>query len=153
MNKDIIAGRWKQLLGTASIGLGRITDSNWTTLRGRVEHFFGQLQERHGLARDHALAAIDECSTAAAAPDADQLADLNLDSDYGSSPRLGMDNLAATPVPEPTPGPVERIEAALGRLVHGFGHGIKQHPGVSLIAAASLGFVTARLATPRRGAR
>ncbi len=150
MNQDIIAGRWKQLIGQATSGLGRITDSDRMVLRGRVEEFFGELQERYGLARDHALAAVDEISVKGAAPDADRLADQNLDSDYGSSPRLGMDNLAATAVAEPTLTYVERIDAALRRLARGLGQRFKAHPGAVLLAAASVGFVAARRASPAR---
>jgi uncharacterized protein YjbJ (UPF0337 family) len=153
MNQDIIAGRWKQLLGQATTGLGRITDSNWTTLRGRVEQFFGELQERHGLRRDQALAAIDELSSNVTAPDADELADLNLDSDYGSSPRPGMDNLAATPVCDPPTGYISMIGAAVCRFRRIVDQRLQQHPVASLMTVASLSFVAARWLTPVRRAK
>ncbi len=154
MNQDIIAGRWKQLIGQASTRWGQITDADWTSLRGRAEQFFGKLQERYGLAREQALAAIDdissETSAIAAALDADRRADRNMDSDYGSGPRLGMDNLAATPVADPCPTYIERIDAALRRFVRRTSEQLKLHPGAALMTAASVGFVVARWTTPPR---
>lgn len=154
MNKDIIAGRWKQLVGQATARWGRMTDSDWTILRGQVEQFFGNLQERYGLSRDQALAAIDEVSTKAgsiaASVDSDRLADQTMDSDYGSSPRVGMDNLAATPVADPPPTYLERVEVAIGRFGRQVRTTLKRHPGASLMAAVSVALVAARWATPSR---
>ena len=50
MNDDIIAGRWKQLIGQATTRFGQLTSADWTALGGRVESFVGRLQERFGLA-------------------------------------------------------------------------------------------------------
>lgn len=83
----------------------------------------------------------------------DIIADQMMDSDYGSGPRLGRDNLAATAPAEPALTYVERFDAALRR----FGHGVRQtwrsHPGAVLIAATAAGWVSARLASPQRRVR
>ena len=152
MNQDSISEHSNQSSRHATTPRSRATDSAPPTLRGRVEQFFGRLHARYAQVRDRAFAAMDEDSpgqrACAAALDPDRFADENLDSDYGSSPRVGMDNLAATPVADPY---LKLIEAVLGRFGRGIGNQLKQHPAVSLIAAASVGFVAARWATrPRR---
>ena len=60
MNETITAGRWKPLIGQVTTRWGQLTDSDWTNLSGQVETFVGKLQERYGLARDQALAAVDD---------------------------------------------------------------------------------------------
>jgi len=151
MNETITAGRWKQLIGQVTTRWGQLTDSDWTNLSGQVETFVGKLQERYGLAREQALAAVDdicaETASIAAGLDADKRADERMDADFGSSPRPGMDNLAATPVNAPAPY-AELIDAAM-RFGRGIGDQVKQHPGVAIAAAATIGFLAARLAARR----
>lgn len=156
MNEDLIAGRWKQLIGRATTRFGQLSAADWRALGGRIESFVGRLQQRYGLAREQALAAVDEMSreTAeiAAQLDADRRAEECMDADYGSGPRPGVDNLAAIAVAA-APLPLDRrLQQSLAGLRERTLVEIRQRPGRALLAAASLGFVVARWAVPGRRA-
>ena len=106
------------------------------------------LQERFGLAREQALAAVDEMSAEtsaiAAQLDADRRAEERMDADYGSGPRPGVDNLAAIPIEDP-PLPLdrwlrERLAGLGGRVIDE----VRLRPGWALMAAASIGYLAAR---------
>lgn len=156
MNDDIIAGRWKQLIGQATTRFGELSSADWTALGERIESFVGRLQERFGLAREQALAAVDEMSaeTAAIAAqlDADRRAEECMDADYDAGPRLGLDNLAATAVPDPPPAFEHWLRETLAGLRGRVVAEVRQRPGWALVAAASLGYVLARRARPGRRA-
>ncbi|MBL8244777.1 MAG: hypothetical protein JNL89_11320 [Rhodanobacteraceae bacterium] len=156
MNDDIIAGRWKQLIGQATTRFGQLTSADWTALGGRVESFVGRLQERFGLAREQALAAVDEISAETSAIvaqlDADRRAEERMDADYGSGPRPGLDNLAAIPVAD-SPLPLDRwLRERLAGLGSRVLDEVRQRPGWALLAAASAGYLVARSARVQRKA-
>ena len=52
MNKDIIAGNWKQLVGKAKVQWGKLTDDDLARIEGRQDQLVGRIQERYGVARD-----------------------------------------------------------------------------------------------------
>jgi len=54
MNTDIIAGKWKQLTGSAKQQLAKLTDDDWQYIDGTKEKLVGRIQERYGVARDQA---------------------------------------------------------------------------------------------------
>lgn len=54
MNRDTIAGNWKQLVGKAKAEWGRLTDDDLTVIEGRRDQLVGRIQERYGLAREEA---------------------------------------------------------------------------------------------------
>ena len=54
MNKDIIAGNWKQLKGKAQAKWGDLTDDVFDVAEGNAEYLAGKLQERYGWDRDRA---------------------------------------------------------------------------------------------------
>lgn len=54
MNKDIIAGNWKQLVGKAKVQWGKLTDDDLALIEGRQDHLVGRIQERYGIAREEA---------------------------------------------------------------------------------------------------
>ncbi|WCE05266.1 CsbD family protein [Pseudoxanthomonas sp. JBR18] len=54
MNKDIIAGNWKQLKGKAQAKWGDLTDDVFDVAEGNSEYLAGKLQERYGWDRDRA---------------------------------------------------------------------------------------------------
>lgn len=60
MNKDILAGKWKQLTGTAKQQLAKFTDDDWRYVDGAKEKLVGRIQERYGLAREQAQRQADE---------------------------------------------------------------------------------------------
>lgn len=59
MNKDIFAGKWKQLKGKVRDWWGELTDDDVTRINGQWETFVGVLQERYGYSRDQAEEEID----------------------------------------------------------------------------------------------
>ncbi|HVQ75208.1 MAG TPA: CsbD family protein [Candidatus Binatia bacterium] len=66
MNKDILAGKWKQLRGKVQEKWGQLTDDELDKAEGRFDVVSGLLQERYGYAKDEAErvlgSALDEWS-------------------------------------------------------------------------------------------
>ena len=60
MNKDIIAGNWKQLKGKAQAKWGELTDDVFDVAEGDGKYLAGKLQERYGWDRDRAQREVDE---------------------------------------------------------------------------------------------
>ena len=54
MNKDTVAGQWKQLKGKAKVAWGDLTDDELTQVDGNVERLAGLVQERYGRTREEA---------------------------------------------------------------------------------------------------
>lgn len=54
MNRDIIAGNWKQVMGKAKQQWGKLTDDDLTEIEGQRELLAGKIQERYGYTRDEA---------------------------------------------------------------------------------------------------
>lgn len=54
MNKDIIAGNWKQIQGKIQTQWGQLTDDDFKVASGNSEYLAGRLQERYGWDRDRA---------------------------------------------------------------------------------------------------
>jgi uncharacterized protein YjbJ (UPF0337 family) len=54
MNRDQIAGNWKQLVGKAKEQWGKLTDDDWKRVEGKRDQLIGRLQERFGIAREEA---------------------------------------------------------------------------------------------------
>jgi uncharacterized protein YjbJ (UPF0337 family) len=54
MNKDQIAGNWKQFKGKIKEQWGKLTDDDLDVIDGKREQFLGRLQERAGIAKSEA---------------------------------------------------------------------------------------------------
>ena len=54
MNKDVIAGNWKQLKGQAQAKWGELTDDVFDVAQGDSTYLVGKLQEQYGWDRDRA---------------------------------------------------------------------------------------------------
>jgi uncharacterized protein YjbJ (UPF0337 family) len=54
MNKDQMAGNWKQIKGKVKEQWGKLTDDDIAQLEGHGEQLAGKLQERYGLAHEEA---------------------------------------------------------------------------------------------------
>ena len=54
MNKDIAAGKWKELKGKAKEQWGKLTDDELDRAEGRAEQVIGLLQQKYGYAREKA---------------------------------------------------------------------------------------------------
>ncbi|WP_439577940.1 CsbD family protein [Elioraea sp.] len=60
MNKDMIAGNWKQLVGKAKVQWGKLTDDDLAVIEGRQDQLVGRIQERYGIAREEAERQVQE---------------------------------------------------------------------------------------------
>jgi uncharacterized protein YjbJ (UPF0337 family) len=54
MNKDQMAGNWKQLKGKVKEKWGKLTDDEIDQFEGNSDQLAGTLQKRYGLAREEA---------------------------------------------------------------------------------------------------
>ncbi|BDG74811.1 CsbD family protein [Roseomonas fluvialis] len=54
MNKDQIAGNWKQLKGNVKEQWGKLTDDDITIVEGQRDQLVGRIQERYGIAKEQA---------------------------------------------------------------------------------------------------
>jgi uncharacterized protein YjbJ (UPF0337 family) len=54
MNRDVLAGKWKQLKGEIRNRWGRLTDDELDPVGGNAEKLVGLIQERYGVAREEA---------------------------------------------------------------------------------------------------
>lgn len=60
MNKDVIAGNWKQLVGKVKEQWGKLTDDDLAQIEGRQDQLVGRIQERYGIAREEAERQVKE---------------------------------------------------------------------------------------------
>ena len=60
MNKDIAAGKWKQLKGEVKRQWGMLTDDEIDQIEGDSEKLTGLVQERYGKSREDAEREIKE---------------------------------------------------------------------------------------------
>lgn len=54
MNKDILAGKWKQLKGEIKEKWTKLTDDDLGKVDGNHDKFLGAIQERYGIAKEKA---------------------------------------------------------------------------------------------------
>jgi uncharacterized protein YjbJ (UPF0337 family) len=60
MNRDTLAGQWKQLTGEIKNRWGKLTDDDLTRAEGDYDKLVGVLQERYGYARERAQQEVDD---------------------------------------------------------------------------------------------
>ena len=60
MNWDQIAGNWKQVSGKAKEKWGKLTDNDWTVVKGKRDQLIGKVQERYGIAKEEAERQVSE---------------------------------------------------------------------------------------------
>ena len=54
MNRDILAGKWKQMRGELKTWWGKLTDDDFDRIGGQKDKLIGLLQERYGYSREQA---------------------------------------------------------------------------------------------------
>jgi uncharacterized protein YjbJ (UPF0337 family) len=54
MNKDQVAGNWKELKGKLKQQWGKLTDDDFTVLEGKSDELSGRIQQRYGVAKEEA---------------------------------------------------------------------------------------------------
>jgi uncharacterized protein YjbJ (UPF0337 family) len=54
MNRDVIAGNWKQLKGQMQAKWGDLTNDDFDVAEGNANDLAGRLQERYGWEKDRA---------------------------------------------------------------------------------------------------
>jgi uncharacterized protein YjbJ (UPF0337 family) len=60
INWDEIAGKWKQVSGEAKKQWGKLTDDEISEINGDREILAGKIQEKYGIAKEHANNQIDK---------------------------------------------------------------------------------------------
>jgi uncharacterized protein YjbJ (UPF0337 family) len=60
MNKDILAGKWKQLRGQIQRRWGDLTDDEMDEIAGQRDIMLGKLQEKYGYSREEAENELDD---------------------------------------------------------------------------------------------
>ena len=60
MNKDILAGNWKQFRGAVQKKWGRLTNDELDQIEGSSEQLLGIVQKKYGIARDEAEKQLNE---------------------------------------------------------------------------------------------
>jgi uncharacterized protein YjbJ (UPF0337 family) len=54
MNRDILAGKWKEMKGRVKEQWGKITDDELDRAEGKADQMIGLLQQRYGYTREKA---------------------------------------------------------------------------------------------------
>lgn len=54
MNRDILAGKWKEMKGRVKEQWGKLTDDELDRAQGRAEQMIGLLQQRYGYTKEKA---------------------------------------------------------------------------------------------------
>jgi len=54
MNRDIIEGNWKQVVGKVKEQWGKLTDDDLDVIEGKRDILAGKIQERYGITLDEA---------------------------------------------------------------------------------------------------
>ena len=62
MNSDQLAGKWKQLKGSAKEQWGKLTDDDLAMIDGQHDKLQGILQERYGITKEAAAEQIKQWS-------------------------------------------------------------------------------------------
>jgi uncharacterized protein YjbJ (UPF0337 family) len=60
MNWDRIEGKWDEFKGTVRTKWAKLTDDDFTALRGKRDQLSGAIQHRYGVMKDDAERQIDE---------------------------------------------------------------------------------------------
>jgi uncharacterized protein YjbJ (UPF0337 family) len=60
VNKDILAGNWKQLKGLIQQQWGKLTDDDLSRIGGSWDRLIGAVQERYGIERQEAKDQVEE---------------------------------------------------------------------------------------------
>ncbi len=60
MNKDVLAGQWKQIRGEAKAWWGKLTDDDLDRAAGKFDVLTGILQEKYGYTREVAAKEVDK---------------------------------------------------------------------------------------------
>jgi uncharacterized protein YjbJ (UPF0337 family) len=60
MNWDRIEGQWKQFKGQAQQRWGKLTDDDWTLIKGKREELVGRIQSLYGKRKDEVERDVDD---------------------------------------------------------------------------------------------
>ena len=64
MNRDTLAGNWKQFKGKAKERWGKLTDDDLDVVEGKADQLAGKIQERYGKTKEEAQREVDDfCRT------------------------------------------------------------------------------------------
>ena len=60
MNKDTIAGNWKELKGRVKQQWGKLSDDRLTEIDGKRDQLAGEIQQAYGLSKEEAEKQIED---------------------------------------------------------------------------------------------
>ena len=60
MDWNRVEGNWKQFKGAAKEKWGKLTDNEWTELKGKRDKLAGVIQQKYGIAKEEAEKQIKE---------------------------------------------------------------------------------------------
>ena len=60
MNKDIFEGKWEEIKGQIKQTWGKLTDDDFTQIKGSQQEIYGTLQKHYGYSKEQAEKAVKE---------------------------------------------------------------------------------------------
>lgn len=60
MNKDTIAGNWKELKGRAKQRWGKLSEDRLTEINGKRDQLAGEIQQAYGVSREEAEKQVED---------------------------------------------------------------------------------------------
>lgn len=60
MNRDILAGKWKEMKGRVKEQWGKLTDDDFDKIAGKRDQLVGKIQNSYGIGKDEAEKQITE---------------------------------------------------------------------------------------------
>lgn len=60
MNRDKLAGNWKEIKGKAKERWGKLTDDDLDVVEGKAEQLAGKIQQRYGKSKEEAEREVDD---------------------------------------------------------------------------------------------
>lgn len=60
MNKEVLAGKWKQIRGEVREQWGQLTDDELDQIAGQRDKLVGKIQEKYGRTREQAEEEVDD---------------------------------------------------------------------------------------------
>ena len=60
MNWDVVEGNWTQFKAAARIKWGKLTDSDWDQIGGKMDRMAGVMQERYGYKKEQLSKEVDK---------------------------------------------------------------------------------------------
>lgn len=60
MNANIFEGKWEEIKGQIKKTWGKLTDDDFTQIKGKQQEIYGKLQKHYGYTQDQAEKAVED---------------------------------------------------------------------------------------------